>query len=123
MMSQLRRHLEKGGYLDTVRRMESSDGYRLAAGFEEEQVRCVAGYRVLEALAYGKVLYGDDLVTDGAVRSRDFVESMLGWLAEEVQRNGCARLHLDSGVQRHDEHRFYFREDMNISSYHFAKGL
>ncbi len=58
MMSQLRQHLKKGGYLDTVRRMESSDGYRLAAGFEEEQVRCVAGYRVLEALAYGKASMG-----------------------------------------------------------------
>lgn len=123
VMSQLRQHLDENEYLDTVRRMENSDGYRLAAGFEEEQVRCVAGYRILEALAYGRSLYVDDLVTDGAVRSRDFGGSMLGWLAGEAQRNGCARLHLDSGVQRHDAHRFYFREGMNISSYHFVKSL
>jgi hypothetical protein len=26
-------------------------------------------------------------------------------------------------VQRHDTHRFYFREGMKISSYHFSKTL
>ena len=30
---------------------------------------------------------------------------------------------LDSGVQRHDAHRFYLRERMAITSHHFAKNL
>jgi hypothetical protein len=32
-------------------------------------------------------------------------------------------LDLDSGVQRHDAHRFYLRERMHISSHHFTKRL
>ena len=123
VMGQLRPHLAEGEYLTIVRRMHTSDGYRLAAGFDEERVRCVAGYRFMELLAYGKVLYVDDLVTDEAARSRDFGGGMLRWLAGEARRNDCERLHLDSGVQRHDAHRFYFREGMNISSYHFVKDL
>lgn len=123
VMSQLRSHVDGGEYLSTVRRMETADGYRLAAGFDEETVCCVAGYRVGEFLAYGKILYVDDLVTDEAARSRDFGAMMIGWLSEEARRNGCDQLHLDSGVQRHAAHRFYFREGMKIMNYHFSKSL
>ena len=123
VMSQLRRHLAEGEYLATVRRMEASDGYRLAVGFEGKRIRCVAGYRFLKLLAYGKVLYMDDLVTDETVRSRDFGGGMIRWLAGKARRNDCERLHLDSGVRRHDARRFYFREGMKISSYHFVKDL
>lgn len=123
VMSQLRGHLDERQYLSTIRRMEASDGYRIAAGFEEEMVRCVAGYRIREFLAYGKILYVDDLVTDEAARSRDFGGRMLRWLSEEARKNGCGQLQLDSGVQRHGAHRFYFRENMKITSYHFVKDL
>ena len=123
IVSQLRPHLDRDKYLSTVRRMEATESYRLAAVFEDEQVCCVAGYRYMELLAYGKVLYVDDLVTDEAARSRDFGGGMIGWLASEARANGCGLLHLDSGVQRYAAHRFYFREGMNISSYHFAKNL
>ena len=123
VMVQLRRHLDEGEYLATVRRLETTDGYRLAAGFEGGRVRCVAGYRSMELLAYGKILYVDDLVTDETSRSRDFGGWMICWLNEEARRSGCEREHLTSGMQRHDAHRFYFREGMKITSYHFAKDL
>jgi hypothetical protein len=32
-------------------------------------------------------------------------------------------LDLDSGVHRHDAHRFYLRERMLISAHHFTKPL
>lgn len=123
VMSQLRSHLARKEYLATIRGMEDSGGYRLAAGFEDERVRCVAGYRFMKLLAYGKVLYVDDLVTDETARSRDFGGRIIGWLENEARKNGCEQLHLDSGVQRHDAHRFYFREGIKISSYHFVKDL
>ncbi|CAN5618936.1 GNAT family N-acetyltransferase [soil metagenome] len=123
VMNQLRTHLNKENYLEMVGRMQRSDNYRLAAAFDGEEVCCVAGYRLQELLAYGKVLYVDDLITDETARSRDFGKRMLDWLVEEARKNGCEKLHLDSGVQRYGAHRFYFREGMNISSYHFTKNL
>jgi GNAT superfamily N-acetyltransferase len=122
-MNQLRHHLNEESYLEAVRGMRDSDNYRLAAVFDGEKAKCVAGYRLQELLAYGKVLYVDDLITDEDARSRDFGKRMLDWLAEEARKNGCEKLHLDSGVQRYGAHRFYFREGMNISSYHFMKNL
>ncbi len=48
---------------------------------------------------------------------------MLDWLAGDAREEECGSLQLDSGVQRHEAHRFYFRKGMGISSYHFSKSL
>ena len=120
VINQLRTHLNEESYLEMVDRMRESDNYRLAAVLDGERVLCVAGYRISEFLAYGKVLYVDDLVTDENARSGWLGGRILGWLSDEARRNGCDQLHLDSGVQRGDAHRFYFREGMKIINYHFS---
>jgi len=96
-----------------------ADGYRLAVLYEKGKVLTVAGYRYMEMLHCGKILYVDDLNTDEAHRSRGYGQALLGWLKLEAIENSCAQLHLDSGVQREDTHRFYFREGLTISAYHF----
>ena len=40
---------------------------------------------------------------------------------EHATRQGCQQLHLESGVQRKDAHRFYEREGMTMSSLHFVE--
>jgi GNAT superfamily N-acetyltransferase len=120
VMKQLRPHQIEQGYPEMVGRMRRS-GYRLAAATEGEEVRCVAGFRIVEFLAWGRFLYVDDLVTDENARSGGYGKQMLDWLAAEAKGNGCGQLHLDSYVVRHDTHRFYFREGMSISAYHFSK--
>lgn len=64
VMRQLRTHLNEDECLEKVKRMRRS-GYRLAAATEDGMVRCVAGFRISEVLAYGKFLYVDDLVPPG----------------------------------------------------------
>ncbi len=122
VMKQLRLHLVEDEYLETVERMQRS-GYRLAAATQGGEIRCVAGFRIVEFLAYGKFLYVDDLVTVEDTRSEGHGKRMLDWLADVAREEGCWSLQLDSGVQRHDAHRFYFREGMKISSYHFSMAL
>ncbi len=68
VMRQLRTHLDEDEYLEKIERMRRS-GYRLAAATEGGLVRCVAGFRIVEFLAYGKFLYVDDLVTAEDARS------------------------------------------------------
>ncbi len=121
-MRQLRPHLREEEYLEVVHRLRRS-GYRLAFVAEGGEVQGVAGFRVIEFLAYGKFLYVDDLVTTENARSRGYGKRMLDWLVGVAREEGCWSLQLDSGVQRHDAHRFYFREGMKISSYHFSMAL
>lgn len=121
VMRQLRPHIKAEDYVPIVRRMMSSDGYRQAAVREGGVVRAVAGYRYMEMLYCGKILYVDDLVTDEKTRSQGHGKLLIEWLVDEARANGCAELHLDSGVQREYAHRFYFREGLTINAYHFRK--
>lgn len=122
VMVQLRPHLAEGEYLETVKRMRE-DGYRLAAILDDGEARCVAGFRVQEFLYSGRHLYVDDLITAEDARSGGHGTRMIRWLEELARDEGCGQLHLDSGVQRRDAHRFYFREGLGISSFHFAKSI
>ena len=122
VMLQLRPHIAPGDYLPTVRRMMAS-GFRLAAVVEDEVVRAVAGFRILEMLYSGKMLYLDDLVTDSDARSAGHGRELITWLQREAVANGCAQIHLDSRVDRAEAHRFYFRERFAILGFHFAKRL
>ena len=123
VMLQLRPNLPSQGYLTTVKRMMQADGYRLVGLREKDVVRAVAGYRYIEMLYCGKIMYVDDLNTDEAHRSRGFGKALLDWLKAQAKANGCGQLHLDSGVQRGQTHRFYFREGMSINAYHFRATL
>lgn len=123
VLRQLRPHLEEADLLPAVRRMEPH-GFRLV--FAEDAVgavRAVAGYRVTEMLRTGLMLEVDDLVTDADARSAGYGKALMDWLVAESQALGCSVIELDSGVQRHSAHRFYFREGMHILGYHFSRSL
>lgn len=123
VMHQLRPHLQAAEFVTQVRRMQAG-GFLLAYREDETgAIRAVAGYRYYEKLFSGKNLYVDDLVTDSTQRSRGHGRALLAWLCEEARAHGCAQLELDSGVQRFEAHRFYFRERMHVSAYHFVIDL
>ena len=123
VMLQLRPQIAPEAYLPTVRRMMQTDGYHLATLQADGIVRAVAGYRFMEMLYCGKILYVDDLNTDESTRSQGHGKALMDWLKAEARQHGCAQLHLDSGVQREATHRFYFRERLTITSYHFGVTL
>lgn len=118
VMQQLRTHLREREFLPTIRRQESG-GFRLAFLEDDGRVRAVAGFRVMDKLSAGRVLYVDDLVTDESGRSRGYGKRLLEWLIERAREADCQSLELDSGVQRFDAHRFYLTNRMVISSHHF----
>src|SRR5687768_8869754 len=99
VLAQLRPHLEAASFVAQVRRMEA-EGFRLCFLEVEGAVRAVAGYRRMEMLATGPVLYVDDLVTDAAFRSQGHGARLLAWLLKEAEALGCRYLELDSGTTR-----------------------
>jgi GNAT superfamily N-acetyltransferase len=123
VMRQLRPQIPETDYLSTVRRMIQTDGYVQAAVFDGDAVVAVAGYRFMEMLYAGKTLYVDDLNTEETRRSRGYGKMLMDWLKREAKERGCVQLQLDSGVQRDQTHRFYFREGLTINCYHFRIDL
>ena len=123
VMRQLRPQISEADYLSTVRRMMQTDGYLQAAVFDGDTVVAVAGYRFMETLYAGRTLYVDDLNTADTRRSRGYGKALMNWLKREARERGCVQLQLDSGVQREQTHRFYFREGLTINCYHFRVDL
>jgi GNAT superfamily N-acetyltransferase len=118
-MQELRPALERKDFLRTIRRLEAQ-GYKLVSLTDVGKVRAVSGFRICDNMAFGRYLYIEDLVTLAEDRRRGYGEAIFNWLIEQSKLHCCEQIHLDSGVQRFDTHRFYMRRGMGITSHHFA---
>jgi GNAT superfamily N-acetyltransferase len=85
----------------------------------------VAGFRVFDWLATGRVLYVDDLATAPRARRRGLAGELVEWIAEEARRLGCDDVQLDSQAHpdRWDAHRLYLNHGFVITSFHFYRPL
>lgn len=119
---QLRPHLAEAQFVETVHRMHAT-GFQMAMRTHEDRVMAVAGFRIIENFHTGRVLYVDDLVTDEAARSAGHGRALLRWLMEYAKDHRCLAFELDSGTHRHGAHKFYLREGMHISDFHFSLSL
>ncbi len=120
VMSQLRPHVtSEHSFVEKIQR-QMTQGYQLIYLQENEKVVAVAGFRILEFLAWGKVLYVDDLITDSETRKNGHGGQLLKWILECAKEANCDQVHLDSGPQRHDAHRLYLNHGFKIIGYHLA---
>ena len=120
VMRELRTHLS----LEDFRRMyeeSEAQGYRVAAVFEDDEPRAVAGYRVMTNLVSGRNLYVDDLVTAEKWRSHGYGQRLNDYLVQKAKDDDCNSIQLDSAVHRAEAHRFYFREHYRVASFHFVR--
>ncbi|MBM3345328.1 MAG: GNAT family N-acetyltransferase [Betaproteobacteria bacterium] len=109
-------------YPGTMARVFAGGG-RMCVAVAGDEVLGVAVHRTGENTADGVHMYVDDLVTDEARRSRGIGRALMAHLQAIARAAGCEALILDSGTQRQQAHKFYFREGMVITSFNFKKGL
>lgn len=119
---ELRPTLQAEQFLAQVRRQQSQ-GYQLLALHTGGQVPSAAGFRVSEFLAWGKVLYIDDLSTMAQARGQGHASAILDWLQAYAQALTCDAIHLDSGYARNTAHRLYLSRGFELSCHHFALNL
>ncbi len=122
VMAQLRPHLTEEIFVERATQ-QMQEGYRLAYLQDSGIVHTVAGFRIISNLAWGRFLYVDDLVTDSGQRSKGYGKQMLDWLVRHAKGHGCKELHLDSGLQRLNAHRFYEQHNVIKTGFHFAVKL
>ena len=118
----LRPHLDEAAFLAGVR-AQTREGYRIAYVEQDGAVAAAAGWRVARFLAWGKVVYVDDLIAHPDRRRSGFGGALLDWLFARARELGCEAVHLDSGYQRNDAHRLYLNKGFVLSSHHFAAKL
>lgn len=118
----LRPHLNRETFLEQVLRQQAF-GYQIFGIKQGNRFVSVAGYRVVEFLAWGKILYLDDLITLPSSRGQGFAGALLDHLIEVARELGCIAMHLDTGHHRYDAHRLYLSKGFVIKSHHLSLNL
>ncbi|HWV15571.1 MAG TPA: GNAT family N-acetyltransferase [Cellvibrio sp.] len=116
---ELRPALEYDNFLSQVRRQEAQS-YNILVLRHQGIIKSAAGFRVCEFLAWGRVLYIDDLTTLQEARGQGFASELLDWLIDHAKSSGCASVHLDSGYARYAAHRVYLQKGFQLNAHHFA---
>jgi GNAT superfamily N-acetyltransferase len=123
-MRELRPHLVSvDDFVARVNEAQRAEGYRLVASFAGQAVVAAGGFRRLHTLAWGDLIYIDDLVTRESHRGQGHAHRLLEWIHAEASRLGCEQIHLDSAPHRHPAHRLYLTERFHISSFHFSRDV
>ena len=122
VFSHLRPHLDCGTFLKRVH-AQQAEGYKIVYIELDGEIVCAAGYRLASFLAWGKVLYVDDLITHPEKKRLGLGGRLLDWLIEEGTRLGCDEVHLDTGFARHDAHRLYLNKGFKLDCHHLSLKL
>ena len=109
-------------YLAKMQRVFAG-GARMCVAERGGAVTGVAVYRIHENTFDGVQMYVDDLVTDETKRSQGVGKALLDHLQSLSRAARCEAFTLDSGTQRQQAHKFYFREGLVVTSFHFGKSL
>lgn len=119
VFTHLRPHVTRERFLEQVP-IQAREGYHIAVIEDGNEVVAAAGYRVLHFLAWGKVLYVDDLITDPARQRQGLGGALMDWLIDRARTLECQQLHLDTGFQRLDAHRLYLNKGLHLHCHHMA---
>jgi GNAT superfamily N-acetyltransferase len=118
---QLRPHMP-ADYAGTMKRVFEG-GARMAVAEQDGRIAGVAVYRMYVNTFAGLHMYVDDLVTDETARSTGVGHALMEHLQAIARAAGCKAFTLDSGTQREQAHKFYFREGMTVKAFHFVKSV
>ncbi len=113
---------DKEAFVSQIKR-QIKEGYALVYVQEGSETAACMGFRMFETLAWGKIMYIDDLVTRDRSRKKGYAETLIAYAVDRARLEGCQEIHLDSGHHRHDAHRFYLNQNFTLYCHHFARHL
>jgi len=116
---ELRPHLSQAEF---IRRWKTQreEGYRIVFVEADDVVVAAAGFRCMNTMAWGKILYLDDLIALHTQQGRGWGSALLAWLQDEARVLHCDAVHLDTGYQRHAAHKAYLRNGFELNCHHLA---
>lgn len=117
------REFTRASFVEFVRELRVTEGYRLFGLFEDETLVALAGVSIRMSAWYGRYLWVYDLVTDAPHRSKGYGEALLSFLRGWAKDRDCQTIALAAALERDASHRFYEAQGMERSSYVFKQAL
>jgi N-acetylglutamate synthase-like GNAT family acetyltransferase len=117
---ELRPHLRSEDELIERWRKQLPEGYEIIFIQEEGKVVAAAGYRFFHTMAWGSILYLDDLVVAPSARGSGLGAALLQYVQKKAKEHSCDSVHLDTGYQRYLAHKSYLRNGFYLQCHHMA---
>jgi ribosomal protein S18 acetylase RimI-like enzyme len=100
---ELRPHLnERGTFVQKVIEQQKQ-GYQIFVISEGGEVVACIGFRIMSMLAWGKILYIDDLITKEKCRGKGYGKALLEHAAH-IARHAAHKLYLNQGFEFNCHH-------------------
>ncbi len=120
---QFRQNLDPATFVKQTYEMMEKEYFELAYIPSEDNKKAAAfiGYRTMNMLRTGKIIYVDDLFTLPEYRGHGYAGALLDYVHKEAEENGVNTVHLDSGFTLHPAHRLYLNKGYVLACHHFAR--
>lgn len=102
---------------------QQKEGYEIIAVYKDKKIVACIGFRFLTTLAWGKIIYIDDLVTKESFQHQGYGKILLNHVIQIGRDNLCDQIHLDTGYARHAAHKVYLKRGFEFRSHHLALKL
>ena len=118
-------HLNPETVIDLVFQMITEEGFELVFIRNTDNTRAggFIGYRKLNLLRTGPMIYIDDLFTLPECRNQGYAGMLLDYVKRQATEEGIKSIHLDSGYTLHTAHRLYLNKGYYLACNHFAKAI
>ena len=120
---ELRPHLTDKEVFVAQVMQQQKESYEIIATYEQEEVVACIGFRFLTTLAWGKILYIDDLITKEKTRGKGYGKILLDHVIQIARERLCKEVHLDTGYARHAAHKVYLKQGFEFNCHHLALKL
>jgi GNAT superfamily N-acetyltransferase len=122
---EFRGNLDPRTVVDQVFEMISHEGFELVfiPNADNTKAGAFIGFRKLNLLRTGPMIYVDDLFTFSEFRGQGYAGTLLDYVAEQAASEGIKTIHLDSGYTLHPAHRLYLNKGYYLACNHFAKSI
>ena len=120
-----RPNLDPETYVEQVLLLMKGENFELAyiPSNENKKAAAFVGYRTMNMLRTGKIIYIDDLFTLPEYRGKGFAGGLLNYVEQQALINNIGAVHLDSGFSLHPAHRLYLSTGYFLACHHFAKTI
>lgn len=102
---------------------QQKEGYKIFAIKEGEEVVSCIGLRIATFLAWGKILYIDDLITKSSARNQGYGNLLMTYVINFAREQNCMQIHLDTGYTRHAAHKVYINNGFEFNCHHLTLNL
>ncbi|PKB17606.1 GNAT family N-acetyltransferase [Flavobacterium sp. 5] len=122
---QFRTNVDSNYLVEQVSEMIKNEKFQLACIPTDDGKKAAAfvGFRVMDMLRTGKIIYIDDLFTLSEYRGRGYAAELLDYVDQVAKENDIKSVHLDSGFTLHTAHKLYLTKGYILGCHHFVKTL